>query len=662
MDSVERQTLEAPQEQENTTARLAWLLESWGGSRAVLTTRTRVDDRVVNAVHDAISGLAGREIALEVRVLPTMDAGAVLSLGDAGRIVLDPRGAWFGDITRDLKTRIEAGEVLDADGACAVLTERLSCAPTSVQVEEMGDTGTVVKVGDGVARVAGLRDVGSQEIVELEGGATGIAFSLHESDVGVVLLDRQGSVREGGGVRRTGRILQVPVGTGVIGRVIDALGRPIDGRGTIVPETWFPAERPAPSVVDRQPVDAPLHTGIKVVDALVPIGRGQRELIIGDRRLGKSTIAVDTILAQRGAGVKCVYCAIGQKASSVRRVVATLEENGAMAYTTVVAALPGEMPSHRYVAPFVACALGEFFLYGGEDALVIYDDLSKHAATYREISALLDRPVGREAYPGDIFYLHSRLLERAARLAEEHGGGSLTALPLAETLAGDISAFIPTNLISICDGQIVLNGDAFNVGRKPALDPGLSVSRVGGAAQAGALKRVAGRLRIDLAQYEEMERFVKFGAEVDEATRSQLRRGERARALLRQPAHSPMSLSAEVLVLYAVVSGLLDDADVAALAQTEEALIAWASVQRAEELAGAAGEGLSAQATDDALHSIVSDFLAQYRPATTADGATVAERADATAETAAEARADAINEGTTDTITTEAAEPDAEAS
>ncbi|HET6350699.1 MAG TPA: F0F1 ATP synthase subunit alpha [Coriobacteriia bacterium] len=603
-----------PPEAMSDATRVAWLLERWDGSRALLSTRTRLDDSVVQSVHDVVSSLAGREIALEVRVLPTMDAGAVLSFGDAGRVVLDPRGAWFGAIARDLRAQIEAGEVMDADAAFGSLRQSLSGMPDRVLVEDMSDIGTVIKVGDGVAHVSGLRDVGSQELVEFEGGAVGIAFSLNECDVGVVLLDRQGTVREGAEVRRTNRPLQVPVGTGVIGRVIDALGRPLDGLGTIVPDTWLPAERGAPSVVDRQPVDTPLHSGIKVVDALVPIGRGQRELIIGDRKIGKTTIAVDTILAQRGAGVTCIYCAIGQKASTVRRIVATLEEAGAMAYTTVIAALPGEMPSHRYVAPFVACALGEYFLYQGGDALVVYDDLSKHAATYREISALLDRPVGREAYPGDIFYLHSRLLERAARLADEHGGGSLTAIPVAETLAGDISAFIPTNLISICDGQIVLSSDAFNAGRRPALDPGLSVSRVGGSAQAGSLKRVAGRLRIDLAQYEEMERFVKFGAEVDESTRRQLRRGERARALLRQPAHAPMALEAEVLVLCAVVSGLLDDTAVDALAQTEHDLVEWARVQRPEELDRALRGELSAEDADEALRSIVSAFLEASKP------------------------------------------------
>ena len=470
-----------------------------------------------------------------------------------------------------------------------------------------------MRIGDGVVAVAGLRDVGSQEMVEFEDGTLGLAFSLKENAVGCVLLGSEEGVREGGEVRRTGHLLRVPAGEGVLGRVLDAVCRPLDGGDPIVPSAWMPVERPAPAVVDRQPVDTPLHTGMKVVDALVPIGRGQRELIIGDRKLGKTTIAVDTILAQKGRGVVCVYCAIGQKASTVRQVVGSLEEHGALEYTAVVVALPGDMPALRYVAPYTACALGEYFMDHGGDALVVFDDLTKHAVTYREMSALLDRPVGREAYPGDIFYVHSRLLERAARLSQERGSGSLTALPIVETLAGDISAFIPTNVISICDGQIVLDGVAFNEGRRPAMDPGLSVSRVGGSAQSRIMKQVAGRLRIDLAQYEEMARFVKFGAEVDEATQRQLIRGERARELLKQPQHEPMPLEQEVLVLYAVVNGYFDDVEIADVGETEAQLLEWVTLRKKDMLrALVEGEGLTAE-VEAAMSAALDEFSAGRR-------------------------------------------------
>ena len=379
---------------------------------------------------------------------------------------------WLSGIERAVREGFDSGRSLDAGDAYAHLRELLSASAPEPSIEELLDTGSVVRIGDGVAMVTGLRDVGSQEIVEFECGTLGLAFSLKERQVGIALLGSEDGVREGSDVRRTGHLLQVPAGDSVLGRVMDSLGRPIDGRGAIVPAAWMPAERPAPGVVERRPVDVPLHTGMKAIDALVPIGRGQRELVIGDRKLGKTTLAVDTILAQKGRDVACVYCAIGQKASTVRHVVATLEAYGALDFTAVVVALPGATPAFRYLAPYTACALGEYFMDQGRDAFVVYDDLTKHAATYREMSALLDRPVGREAYPGDIFYVHSRLLERAARLSEECGSGSLTAMPIVETLAGDISAFIPTNVISICDGQIMLDAAAFNEGQASRVGPG----------------------------------------------------------------------------------------------------------------------------------------------------------------------------------------------
>jgi F-type H+-transporting ATPase subunit alpha len=414
-------------------------------------------------------------------------------------------------------------------------------------------------VGDGVALVEGLRGVGSQEVVRFESGVEGIAFSLLEDAVGCLLLGPEASIEEGSAVERTGRLLHVPVGDRLIGRVVDALGRPIDGKGPLASGASRPIERIAPGVVQRRPVCESLHTGIKIVDALVPLGRGQRELVLGDRSIGKTTLAVDVILNQKGAGVTCVYAAIGQKASTVARVATLLQERGAMEHTVVIAASSSEAPAFRYVVPYAASTIAEEIMDRGGHALVVYDDLSKHAVTYREISALLKRPIGREAYPGDVFYVHSRLLERAARVRDDLGGGSLTALPIVETLAGDVSAYIPTNVISICDGQIVLDTALFNEGFRPAMDAGLSVSRVGGMAQTAAMRRVAGRLRIDLAQYGEMARFVRFGAEVDAATLQQLRRGERELELLKQEAHDPMPPEREIVTLYAAVNGYADD-------------------------------------------------------------------------------------------------------
>ena len=565
-------------------ADLGRLLTRFENSRVTLCSRTPLDEGVTRLVREFVCAAAGREIALDVHVSPTMDAGAVLYVGDAGRVVLDSRAMWLSGIERKVRDGFGTGTCPDAGDAFEHLRTLLEETAPHPSVEKLLDAGSVVRIGDGIAIATGLRDVGSQEIVEFECGTLGLAFSLNEHQVGIALLGSEEGVREGGDVHRTGHLLQIPAGDSVLGRVMDSLGRPMDGGGAIVPGAWMPAERPAPGVVERQPVDVPLHTGLKAIDALVPIGRGQRELVIGDRKLGKTTLAVDTILAQKGRDVACIYCAIGQKASTVRHVVATLEEFGALEYTAVVVALPGDTPAFRYLAPYTACALGEYFMDRGGDAFVIYDDLTKHATTYREMSALLDRPVGREAYPGDIFYVHSRLLERAARMNDECGGGSLTAMPIVETLAGDISAFIPTNVISICDGQIMLDAAAFNEGRRPALDPGLSVSRVGGSAQTKAMKQVAGRLRIDLAQYGEMARFVKFGAEVDETTQLQLMRGERARELLRQAQHAPMALGQEILVLYAVVNGHFDGVEVDGVGEIEEQLLEYATSRRPDVL------------------------------------------------------------------------------
>ncbi|TLM78541.1 MAG: F0F1 ATP synthase subunit alpha [Actinobacteria bacterium] len=566
-----------------------------------------------------------------------MDAGAVLYVGPEVRVVLDARWTWVTALERVTRELCESGGLGDAAASFEYLKDLIAGASPDVVVEELYDTGSVLDIADGVATVAGLRDVGSQEIVEFQGGVLGIAFSLMAERVGCVLLGPEEGIREGSDVRRTGHLFKVPVGEGMAGRIVNAVGRPVDGGVPLVARAHLPAERKAPGIVDRQPVDRPLHTGIKVIDALVPIGRGQRELVIGDRKIGKTTLAVDAILAQKGQGVTCVYCAIGQKASSVQRVVSTLAEHGALDYTVVVLAMPSEQPAFRYLAPYTACAIGEYQMDRGGDAFVVYDDLSKHAVTYREMSALLDRPVGREAYPGDIFYIHSRLLERAARMSVECGGGSLTALPIVETLAGDISAFIPTNVISICDGQIVLDAATFNEGTRPAMNAGLSVSRVGGAAQDRIMKQVAGRLRIDLAQYDEMAQFVKFGAEVDEATTRQLARGERARELLKQAQHAPMPVEHEALVLYAAVNGYFDPVDVAEVGRVEAELIEHADVQHPTVMASVRETPDLTPALETRLRELVESFpgLASgdsepqgKAPATPEDGAAEASLAE----------------------------------
>lgn len=425
------------------------------------------------------------------------------------------------------------------------------------------NVGTVVEVGDGIARVHGLSTAEYNELLQFPHDIMGLALNLEEDNVGAVVLGDCSLIKEGDEVRATGRVVEVPVGDALIGRVIDPLGRPRDGKGAVKTDKTRPVERIAPNVVLRRPVDTPVMTGTKAIDSMIPIGRGQRELIIGDRFTGKSAIPIDTIIAQKGGDLICIYVAIGQRTSKVAQVVATLEKYGAMEHTIVVAADASAPAPLQYLAPYSGCAMGEEFMEQGKDALIVYDDLYKHAWAYRQISLLLRRPPGREAYPGDIFYLHSRLLERAARLAPEYGGGSLTALPIIETQAGDISAYIPTNVISITDGQIYLEPDLFNAGIRPAINVGLSVSRVGGSAQRKAMRQVAGRLRLDLAQFRELQAFAQFGAaDLDKATRDQLERGRRITEVLKQPQYSPMSLGKQVMILYAVTNGYLDDVPV----------------------------------------------------------------------------------------------------
>ena len=456
---------------------------------------------------------------------------------------------------------------IKADEISKIIREQIDGYRAGIDVSEVG---TVVSVGDGIARVHGLERVMAGELLAFPHDVMGLALNLEESQVGVVLLGEYTEIREGNQVKRTGRIMEVPVGEALIGRVVNTLAQPIDGRGPIMSDKSFPVERIAPGVVDRQPVKEPLQTGIKAIDSMIPIGRGQRELIIGDRQTGKTAVAIDTIINQKGQNVTCVYVAIGQKRSTVAQVVKTLQEFGAMEYTIVVSASASEPAPMQYLAPYSGCAIGEFFRDSGRHALLIYDDLSKHAAAYREISLLLRRPPGREAYPGDVFYLHSRLLERAAKVSDKLGGGSLTALPIIETQAGDVSAYIPTNVISITDGQIFLESDLFNSGIRPAVNVGISVSRVGGNAQIKAMRQVAGSLRLDLAQFRELAAFAQFGSDLDKVTQGQLSRGQRLTEILKQDQYSPLPVEKQVAIVFAGTKGFLDDLEVSELRAFEQ--------------------------------------------------------------------------------------------
>ena len=458
---------------------------------------------------------------------------------------------------------------IKADEISKIIREQIEGYRAGVEVSEIG---SVISVGDGIARVYGLEKVMAGELLDFPHGVKGLALNLEESQVGVVLLGDYTEIREGDQVKRTGRIMEVPVGDSLVGRVVNALAQPIDGKGIIVTDKSSAIERIAPGVIDRQPVKEPLQTGIKAIDAMIPIGRGQRELIIGDRQTGKTAVALDTIINQKGQNVICVYVAIGQKRSTVAQVVKTLEEYGAMEYTVVVSASASDPAPMQYLAPYAGCAIGEYFRDNKKHALCIYDDLSKHAAAYREISLLLRRPPGREAYPGDVFYLHSRLLERAAKLNDANGGGSLTALPIIETQAGDVSAYIPTNVISITDGQIYLESDLFNSGIRPAVNTGLSVSRVGGNAQIKAMRQVAGSLRLEMAQFRALAAFAQFGSDLDKATLSQLNRGQRLQEILKQDQYTPLPVEKQIVSIYAGTNGFLDDLEVTDCRPFEQSL------------------------------------------------------------------------------------------
>ena len=478
---------------------------------------------------------------------------------------------------------------------------------------EVADVGTVIQVADGIARIHGLENAMQGELLEFPGEVYGMVLNLEEDNVGAVLLGSQKNINEGDTVKTTGRVVEVPVGDVMLGRVVNALGQPIDGKGPIAADKFRQIERVASGVISRKSVDTPLQTGIKAIDSMVPIGRGQRELIIGDRQTGKTAIAVDTIINQKGQGVKCIYVAIGQKASTVATIVKTLEEYGAMAYTTVVAATASELAPLQYIAPYSGCAIGEEWMENGEDVLVVYDDLSKHAAAYRTLSLLLKRAPGREAYPGDVFYLHSRLLERAARLSDKLGGGSLTALPIIETQAGDVSAYIPTNVISITDGQIYLETEMFNAGFRPAINAGLSVSRVGGAAQIKAMKKIAAPIRTELAQYRELAAFSQFGSELDADTTEKLAQGERLKEILKQPQYQPMPVEKQVIIIYAAVNKYLMDIPVADILRFQNELFEFIDTKYPEIPGSLAQTHVMDEETEKKLVKAIEECKASFK-------------------------------------------------
>lgn len=575
-----------------------------GEVSAVLWSEQPLEQTTVDEIRDIIAqAFDDDEVNIETDVDTSLIGGLRLQVGDT---VYDGSLAHRLNVIRNsiVSEAVPEGDVAEA------LRGRLSKEQSKLDAFQVG---TVITLSDGICRVSGLSDVMAGEMLEFSGGLRGLVMDLEKDNVGVVMLGNYDNVQEGDEVRRTGKIIEVPVGEALIGRVVDALGRPVDGKGVIHATESRAIESPAPSVLMRRPVSVPMQTGIKAIDALVPIGRGQRELIIGDRQTGKTAIALDTIINQKGKDLICIYVAIGQKESTVASFVNKLREHGAMDYTIVVCANASEPAPMLYIAPYSGAAMGEYFMYNGKDVLIIYDDLSKQAVAYREISLLLHRPPGREAYPGDVFYLHSRLLERAARLSEEAGGGSMTALPIIETQAGDISAYIPTNVISITDGQIFLETDLFNSGVRPAINVGLSVSRVGGSAQLGAMKQVAGRLRMDLAQYRELAAFSQFGSDLDKATRDTLHRGDRMTELLKQGQFAPMEAADQVVSIFAASEGYADDVELADIARFERELLDYVHSSYPEiKDQIMTGKKLSAEQLEK-LRSVITEFKKDFR-------------------------------------------------
>ena len=545
----------------------------WGeGLKATLTGAEEIDPELAGQVRALVERKAGTSVDFETRTEESLIGGLRLQLGDT---VYDGSLSYMlSRLGQELESQEDTGEDL-----AVYFQEKLAAAD-----REPGcfQTGVVLSLADGICRIAGLSDVMAGEMLQFEGGLRGMVMDIEKNSVSAVLLGSYEELHEGAQVRRTGKVMEVPVGEELIGRVVDGLGRPVDGRGALLTTHTRPVESPAPGIIARKPVTVPLQTGIKAIDALVPIGRGQRELIIGDRKTGKTAIAVDTIINQMGKDVICIYVAIGQKESTVAGIVAKLRELGAMDYSIVVSAKASDPAPMLYIAPYTGAAMGEYLMYQGKHVLIVYDDLSRHAVAYRELSLLLHRPPGREAYPGDVFYLHSRLLERAACLNDENGGGSMTALPIVETQAGDISAYIPTNVISITDGQIFLEEGLFNSGVRPAINAGLSVSRVGGAAQPKAMKQFASRLRMDLAQHRELESFAQFGSDLDKATRDALNRGRKLTELLKQKRYDPRTVAEQVVAIFAANEGYMDDLDTGKVPEFEQGLTAYAYAQASD--------------------------------------------------------------------------------
>ena len=498
---------------------------------------------------------------------------------------------------------------LRPDEITGIIKSRIKAFESKIQ---LNDTGTVVTVGDGIVRIHGLDNCMLNELLEFENGVQCMALNLEQDFVGAVMLGSDAEIKEGDTVKRTGRIISVPVGEALLGRVVNSLGQPIDGKGPIITNETRPIEKIAPGIITRKSVDTPLQTGIKAIDSMIPIGRGQRELIIGDRQTGKTAIAIDTIINQKNAGVLCIYVAIGQKSSTVATVVEQLKKAGAMDYTIVVSSTASELAPLQYIAPYAGCAMGEYFMEQGKDALIVYDDLSKHAVAYRTLSLLLKRPPGREAYPGDVFYLHSRLLERAANLNEDYGGGSLTALPIIETQAGDVSAYIPTNVISITDGQIFLETELFNSGIRPAVNPGISVSRVGGSAQIKAMKKVSGTLKLEYSQYRELQAFSQFGSDLDADTKNRLAKGERIVAVLKQPQSSPLSVEDQVIIIYAVINNFLKNIPVEKISDFETELFRYIAERYPEITDRIRKNKVLTPENEEALKKVLTEFAEKY--------------------------------------------------